>query len=58
MSDDAAPDLRFVARQLRDLVSQVEKLCDDTAVLMAVSRRLEGSVSRLANEVRAGASEP
>jgi hypothetical protein len=53
MSGETAPDLSFVGRQLRQVVTELGSVRDDIAVLTAMVMRLDGSHTTLLNEVRA-----
>ncbi len=57
MSDEQ-PDLRFIARQLRRVITDAGQLKDDMGVMMAILRRLDGAVAGLVNEVRAMRAHP
>jgi hypothetical protein len=53
MSDDIPPDLSLLARQQRQLLSEMGSIRDDLAVLTAVAMRQDGTLSALLAEVRA-----
>jgi hypothetical protein len=53
MSDDATPDLSLLARQQRQLLSEVGTIRDDLAVLTAIAMRQDGTLSALLVEARA-----
>ena len=50
---DAPADLILIARQQRQLLSEMGTMRDDMGVMMAILQRLEGTMSGLVNEVRA-----
>jgi len=52
MSDDS-PDLSLLARQQRQLLSEMGSLRDDLAVLTAIAMRQDGTMAALLTEVRA-----
>jgi len=53
MSDEAAPDLSLLARQQRQLLSEMGGMRDDLAVLTAIVMRQDGTLAALLAEVRA-----
>jgi len=53
MSDEISPDLSLLARQQRQILSEVGSIRDDLAVLTAVAMRQDGTLSSLLVEVRA-----
>jgi hypothetical protein len=53
MSDELQPDLSLIARQQRELLYEIGALRDDIAVTTAIARRIDGTISRLVNEIRA-----
>ncbi len=53
MSDDIAPDLSMLARQQRQILSELGSMRDDLAGLTAVAMRQDGTLSALLVEVRA-----
>lgn len=53
MSDDITPDLSLLARQQRQILSEIGSMRDDLAVLTAVAMRQDGTLSALLVEVRA-----
>lgn len=53
MGDEPAADLTLIARQQRQLLSEVGTMRDDMAVMTAILQRLDGTVAGLVNEVRA-----
>ena len=53
MSDQPIADMTLIARQQRQLLSEMGVMRDDMAVMMAILQRLDGTVSGLVNEVRA-----
>ncbi len=52
MSDDS-PDLSLLARQQRQLLSEMGTLRDDLAVLTAIAMRQDGTMAALLTGVRA-----
>ncbi len=54
---DSAVDLGLIARQQRQITSDMGSLKDDMGVMMAILMRLDGTVSGLVNEVRAQHSQ-
>ena len=52
MSDNSV-DLGLVARQQRQIMSDMGSLKDDMGVMTAILMRLDGTMSGLVNEVRA-----
>ena len=50
---DTAPDLAFIARQLRQLITDVASLKDDMTVLTAIAMRQDGMLSGMLTEIRA-----
>ncbi len=53
MSDDATPDLTLLARQQRQILTELGSVRDDLAVLTAIAMRQDATLSGLLNEVRA-----
>lgn len=53
MSDEPTADLSMIARQQRQLLSEMGSMRDDMGVMMAILQRLDGTVAGLVNEVRA-----
>jgi hypothetical protein len=53
MSDDTTPDLSLIARQQRQLLTEVGSLRDDMAVLTAIVMRQDGTLTALLTEVPA-----
>ena len=53
MSDEPAPDLTLLARQQRQLLSEIGGMRDDLAVLTAIVMRQDGTLAALLTEVRA-----
>jgi hypothetical protein len=53
MSDDPTPDLALLARQQRQLLSEMGSMRDDLAVLTAIVMRQDGTLAALLAEVRA-----
>ena len=53
MSDDATPDLSLLARQQRQILTELGSVRDDLAVLTAIAMRQDATLSGLLNEVRA-----
>ena len=52
MSDGATPDLAFIGRQLKIIVSELGSLRDDVTVLTAVAMRQDGTLNALLTELR------
>jgi len=53
MSDEPVPDLTLLARQQRQLLSEMGSMRDDLAVLTAIVMRQDGTLAALLTEVRA-----
>jgi predicted nucleic acid-binding Zn-ribbon protein len=53
MTDDAKADLSLIARQQRQLLTEMNTLRDDMTVLTAIVQRLDGTLAGLVNEIRA-----
>ncbi len=53
MSDQPAADMSLIARQQRQVLSEIGTMRDDMGVMMAILQRLDGTVAGLVNEVRA-----
>ena len=53
MSDAGGADLSLIARQQRQLLTDMGTMRDDMAVMIAMLQRLDGTVSGLVTEVRA-----
>jgi hypothetical protein len=53
MSDEHEAGLSLIARQQRELLSDIGALRDDIAVMTAFARRIDGIILRLVNEIRA-----
>jgi hypothetical protein len=53
MSQDAALDLSLLARQQRQLMTEVASMRDDLAVLTAIAMRQCGTLGALLTELRA-----
>ena len=53
MSDNTTPDLTLLARQQRQLLTEMGSMRDDLAVLTAVAMRQDGTLGALLTEVRA-----
>jgi len=53
MSDGETVDLQFIARQQRQMMTEIGSMRDDMAVMMAILMRVDGTVAGLVNEVRA-----
>jgi hypothetical protein len=53
MSDDIPPDLSLIARQQRQILSELGTIRDDLAVLTAIAMRQDGTLAGLLAEVRA-----
>jgi hypothetical protein len=46
-------DLSLISRQQRELLSEIGAIRDNIAVTTAIARRIDGTISRLVNEIRA-----
>lgn len=57
MPDEPAAGLGLIARQQRQLLSEMGTMRDDMAVMMAILQRVDGTMSGLVNEVRATHSQ-
>ncbi len=53
MSESTSIDLSFIARQLRQVISDVGSLRDDVNVLTAIAMRQGGTLSAMLTEIRA-----
>jgi len=53
MSDDTTPDLSLLARQQRQILTEMGSMRDDLAVLTAIAMRQDGPLAALLAEVRA-----
>lgn len=53
MSDDTMPDLSLLARQQRQILTEMGSMRDDLAVLTAIAMRQDGTLAALLAEVRA-----
>lgn len=53
MTDEPEADLGLIARQQRQLLSEMGTMRDDMAVMMAILQRVDGTMGGLVNEVRA-----
>ncbi len=53
MSDASSADLTLIARQQRQLLSEMGAMRGDMGVMMAILQRIDGTVAGLVNEVRA-----
>ena len=53
MADENAPDLSLIARQQRQLLTDMGSLRDDLAVLTAIAMRQDGTLAALLTEIRA-----
>jgi hypothetical protein len=53
MTDDTPVDLGFIARQLRQMMSDIGSLRDDVNVLTAIAMRQDGTLSAMLTEIRA-----
>ncbi len=53
MSDEPQADLSLIARQQRQILTEMGTMRDDMAVMTAILQRLDGTVSGLVNEIRA-----
>ena len=53
MSDQPIADIMLIARQQRQILSEIGVMRDDMGVMMAILQRLDGTVVGLVNEVRA-----
>ena len=52
MSDDTTPDLSLLARQQRQILTEMGSARDDLAVLTAIAMRQDGTPAALLTEVR------
>jgi hypothetical protein len=57
MSDDNTPDLSLLARQQRQILTEMGGMRDDIAVLTAIAMRQDGTLAALLAEVRATHSQ-
>ncbi len=57
MSDEAGADLSLIARQQRQLLSDLATLREDMSVLTAILLRQDATLTALLNEVRATHSQ-
>lgn len=53
MSVDTSPDLSVIARQQRQILSELGSVCDDMNVLTAIAMRQDYTLSALLTEIRA-----
>jgi hypothetical protein len=53
MSDDVPPDLALLARQQKQILTELGSMRDDLAVLTAIAMRQDGTLGALLTEVRA-----
>ncbi len=53
MSDESNPDLRFIARQLKQLTTEVSSLRDDMNVMAAMVMRQDHTLGTVLTELRA-----
>ena len=53
MSDDTTPDRSLLARQQRQILTEMGSMRDDLAVLTAIAMRQDGTLAALLAEVRA-----
>ena len=53
MSDPPEIDLAYIARQQRQIITDVGSLRDDLAVLTAIAMRQDGTLTALLTEMRA-----
>ena len=53
MSDQPIADIMLIARQQRQILTEIGVMRDDMGVMMAILQRLDGTVVGLVNEVRA-----
>jgi hypothetical protein len=53
MSDDTTPDLSLLARQQRQILTEMGNIRDDFAVPTAIAMRQDGTLAALLAEVRA-----
>ena len=53
MSDDNTRDLSLLARQQRQILTEMGSMRDDLAVLTAIAMRQDGTLAALLAEVRA-----
>jgi hypothetical protein len=51
------PDLDLVARQNRQVIDELGALRRDLAALLAIVRRMDGTVSRFVSEIRATSTQ-
>lgn len=56
MAEDVV-DLKFLARRIERLTTEVGTLKDDMGVMMAILQRVDGTLSGLVNEIRATHSQ-
>jgi hypothetical protein len=57
MSDEPTIDLAFLARQQGQILSELGTMRDDAAVLLAIVMRMDGTLTGLAQEIRAPHSQ-
>jgi hypothetical protein len=57
MSDDSPVDLGLIARQQRQIITDLGALREDMQVLTAIVMRQDGTLGALLNEVRATHSQ-
>lgn len=53
MSDQPQVDLTLIARQQKQMLTEMATMRDDMGVMMAILQRLDGTVAGLVNEIRA-----
>ena len=53
MVDEPNVDLTLIARQPRQILTEIATMKDDLGVMMAIAMRLDGTVAGLVNEIRA-----
>ena len=57
MPDEAGADIGLVTRQQRQTLEEMGTMRDDMGVMMAILRRLDGTVAGLVNETRVTPSQ-
>lgn len=53
MSDQPQVDLTLIARQQRQMLTEMATMRDDMGMMMAILQRLDGTVAGLVSEIRA-----
>jgi len=56
VADKPQADLTLIARQQRQILSEMGTIRDDIGVLLAIVQRLDGTVSGLVGEIRENAA--